>query len=255
MMGRLAERVCFVTGGASGIGAAIVKKLVEDGATVVAADINFEAAQAFVESLGAPSKHVVPVRLDVRDADAFRAAVQKTADDFGNVHALFNNAGTGGQSALDDITRERFDNMMAINAFSVVAGTQAAAAVMRKQSFGKIINTCSIAGRKAFPGHVLYAATKFAVRAMTQGFAQELGGSNITVNAICPGMVHTPLWDPFSEDGVSGASLVDLYASGAALGRAAVPADIAGLAAFLASADSDYMTGQMITVDGGIIFD
>lgn len=253
-MERLAGQVCIVTGGASGIGTAITRKLASEGADVVIADINLAKAREVAESIKGNSA-ITAVELDVRDADAFKQVVQKIADDKGKVDVLYNNAGIGGQAGLDDISRERFDAMMAINVFSVVAGTQAAAAVMRRQKNGKIINTCSVSGRRVFPGHTLYGATKFAVRAMTLGFAQELAGDNIRVNAICPGMVHTPLWDDFNEHGLSGGALVDAYAQGVALGRAAQPNDISGVAAFLASSDADYITGQLFTVDGGLVFD
>ncbi|MGE4429726.1 MAG: SDR family NAD(P)-dependent oxidoreductase [Sphingobium sp.] len=253
-MSKLAGKICIVTGGASGIGFAIARKLTEEGASVVIADLDIARARDAARSLG-PSAAASAVELDVRDADAFLRVVQTVADEHGKVDVLFNNAGVGGQAGLDDISRERFDAMMAINVYSVVAGTQAAAAIMRQQGYGKIINTCSVSGRRVFPGHTLYGATKFAVRALTLGFAQELAKDGIRVNAICPGMVHTPLWDDFNEGGLSGGALVDAYAQGVALGRAAQPEDIAGAALFLASPDSDYITGQLITVDGGLAFD
>ncbi|WP_198046053.1 SDR family NAD(P)-dependent oxidoreductase [Novosphingobium aquimarinum] len=253
-MTKLAGKTCIVTGGASGIGLAIAHKLAGEGAKVVIADLNGAKAQDAVGAISSPIA-ASAVKLDVRDPAAFLQAVQAIADEHGAVDVLFNNAGVGGQAGLDDIDRERFEAMMSINVFSVVAGTQAAAAVMRKQGYGKIINTCSISGRRVFPGHTLYGATKFAVRALTLGFSQELAKDGIRVNAICPGMVHTALWDGFNEGGLTGGALVDAYAQGVALGRAAQPEDIAGAALFFASPDSDYITGQFITVDGGLVFD
>lgn len=253
-MVKLSGRVCMVTGGASGIGAAIVRRLIEEGAIVVIADIDMERACTFASTFE-DQKRVSAVSLDVRDPPAFSAAVQSVAQIHGGLHALYNNAGVGGQSTLEDMTRDRFDAMMAINVFSVIAGTQAAAAVMRVRGGGRIINTCSVSGRRVYPGYTLYGATKYAVRALTLGFAQELATDGIRVNAICPGMVHTPLWDAFNEDGLSGSALVDTYARGAALGRAGQPDDIAGMASFLASDDASYITGQLFTVDGGLVFD
>jgi meso-butanediol dehydrogenase / (S,S)-butanediol dehydrogenase / diacetyl reductase len=118
-----------------------------------------------------------------------------------------------------------------------------------------------VAGKRAYPKHVLYAATKFAVRALTQGFAQELADDGIRVNAICPGVVDTPLWETIAAEqtrrGVkqNRSDLVRDYGAGVLLGRASTPEDITGLALFLASEDSDYMTGQCVNIDGGIIFD
>lgn len=254
-MQKLAGRVCIVTGGASGIGAGMARRLASDGAAVVIADLDLAKAQEVAATMeGGPP--VTAIGLDVRDADAFNAAVAQVFEAHGRLDALFNNAGVSRQANIDEITRERFDDMMSINVYSVIAGTQAAAAVMRPQrGFGKIVNTCSVTGRRVMPGHTLYSITKYSVRALTVGFAQELGSSNICVNAICPGLVYTPLWDGVKENGMSGTTLVDTYGKAVALGRAAHPEEIAGTASFLASSDSDYITGQLITVDGGFALD
>jgi meso-butanediol dehydrogenase/(S,S)-butanediol dehydrogenase/diacetyl reductase len=253
-MKRLAGRVCIVTGGAGGIGAGMARRLASDGAVVVIADLDAAKAREVAASIaGGPP--VTAIELDVRDPVAFNVAVAQVFESHGRLDVLFNNAGIIRQAALDEITRERFDEMMSINVFSVIAGAQAAAAVMRPQGYGKIVNTCSVAGRRVMPGHSLYSVTKYSVRALTVGFAQELGSSNICVNAICPGLVHTPLWDGVKENGMSGKTLVDTYGQRVALGRAAQPEDIAGTAAFLASSDADYITGQLITVDGGFALD
>jgi len=250
-MGRLVGKVCFVTGAAGGIGAAIARRMAGEGAKVVLADRNVDGARR----VGATLPLAMAIELDVTDADAFAKSAADVAGQHGGIDVLFNNAGIGAYARLEEITPELFSRAMQVNAFSIIAGTQAVAPIMRRAGGGKIINTCSTAGKRAFPGHVLYAATKFAVRALTIGFAQELAPDGIRVNAISPGMVVTPLWDDMSEGGLSGAALVDAYAKTTALGRAAVPDDLTGTALFLASSDSDYVTGKLIDVDGGIIFE
>lgn len=248
---RLENKVCVVTGAASGIGLAIAQRLAGEGAILIVADRDFDGARRAANGIA----RAEAVELDVADAQQFSQVAAALADKHGGIDILFNNAGIGAQAALPDITRNGFEQAMAVNCWGVIAGTQAVAPIMRKRGYGKIINTCSTAGKRAFPGHVLYAATKFAVRALTIGFAQELAADGIRVNAISPGMVHTGLWDDMHQDGLSGSALVDAFAQTVALGRAAQPEDITGTALFLASPDSDYITGKLIDVDGGIIFE
>lgn len=250
-MMRLEGKICLITGGAGGIGAAMARRMAQEGATAIIADRDFAGAERVANDI----PRAEALELDVADAAAFAALAADIADRHGRIDVLCNNAGIGAAARLEDITPELFDRSMRINAFSIIAGTQAVAPIMRSSGGGSIINTCSTAGKRAFPGHVLYAATKFAVRALTIGFAQELAPDKIRVNAISPGMVHTPLWRDMTENGLSGAELVDAYAQATALGRAATPDDLTGTVIYLASSDSDYVTGKLIDVDGGIIFE
>jgi meso-butanediol dehydrogenase/(S,S)-butanediol dehydrogenase/diacetyl reductase len=202
------------------------------------------------------------ISLDVVDEQAMTEAAAATVERFGSLDVVFNNAGISMLTPLETITRAEFDRLMGVNVYGVVVGCKVAAEVMRNQpDGGKIINTCSCAGKRAAPLSALYVASKFAVRGLTQTFALELAPYGITVNAICPGIVDTPLWRPIADDLVSrgllydSADVLEMMSSQVPLGRPSVPDEVAGLAAFLASTDANYMTGQAVNIDGGLAFD
>jgi meso-butanediol dehydrogenase / (S,S)-butanediol dehydrogenase / diacetyl reductase len=260
-MQKLSKKVCFVTGAASGIGAALARHMALQGAAVALSDIHESGAQQVAADITAGGGRAIAIKTDASSPPAMLSAMQVTANSFGSLDVVFNNAGIPAACALDDITPDIFSEVMRVNAYSVVAGCQAAAKFMRGQHSGSIINTCSVAGKRGFPGHAVYSASKFAVRAFTQAFAQELAADGIRVNAICPGMIHTPLWEEVSSQqskrygAIDAATLVKNYSAGAALGRAGTPEDLMGVAVFLASSDSAYMTGQSINIDGGIVYE
>lgn len=257
----LQNKTCIVTGGAGGIGQAIVVALAEAGASVVVCDIDAGAASNVAGSLNARGLRAVAAQADVGDAQDMARVVDLACQSFGGVDVLFNNAGIPAMSPLDEIDYPFFERVMRINAFGVVAGTQAAARIMRPNRKGKIINMCSIAGKRGFPNNSTYSASKFAVRALTYAYAQELGPHGITVNAICPGMVETPLWDKISDEhakrgrDVPPKAILTARNDIIALGRHSQPSDLVGIAIFLASDGSDYITGQCINVDGGMVLD
>lgn len=253
-MGRLAGQVCAITGGASGIGAGIAARAVREGAHVVVLDIDADKAGAAAEDLRQAGS-AEALQLDVTDGPAFQVALQKISDAHGRLDVLINNAGIPGSLPLESITRQAFDRIMAINVYGIIAGTQAFAALALHGRCGKIINMCSIQSRQAAPGHALYAASKFAVRALTLSFAQELGPHGIRVNGICPGIIDTPIWQDIEINGVRGfAAAEPLIKNSVALGYGGTPDDVASAAVYLASRDGDYVTGQFLTVDGGIVF-
>jgi meso-butanediol dehydrogenase/(S,S)-butanediol dehydrogenase/diacetyl reductase len=158
------------------------------------------------------------------------------------------------------VTEEDFNRIMRVNGLGVLFGTQEAAKIFQSQGDGgKVVNTASIAGKEGFPLFPAYCASKFAVVSMTQSAARDLAGEKITVNAFCPGVVTTELWDQLDEDSRKvgetdrEGQLIEEFSEGILAGRASTPEDIAGLCVFLASADSDYITGQSINVDGGML--
>jgi meso-butanediol dehydrogenase/(S,S)-butanediol dehydrogenase/diacetyl reductase len=160
---------------------------------------------------------------------------------------------------LLDVTDENWRAIMDVNALGTLIGIQVGARHMIPRRYGKIINTSSIAGRQGYPSFAPYCASKFAVNALTQATARALAEHNITCNAFAPGVVNTPLWDRLDADlmsigdSASPGQAMDDFASAIIMGRPAAPADIVGTALYLASSDSDYMTGQVVMIDGGMV--
>ncbi|WP_111768740.1 SDR family NAD(P)-dependent oxidoreductase [Nakamurella deserti] len=257
MPDRLNDRTIVITGAASGIGAGFARGLAAEGAAVVVADLNLDAAQQVADGITAEGGRALAVRVDVTDRDQVRAGIDRAVAEFGRLDAYFNNAGVNKPEKFLDITKDAWDLIMNVNAFSVVIGTQEAAQqFLRQGGGGKIVNTASIAGRTGFPSFAPYSASKAAVISLTQAAARSLAADRITVNAFAPGVVATPLWTKLDKDLVDigeGDSGFDSMAGGILLGRAADPEDLVGTAVFLASRDSDYITGQVIPIEGGMI--
>ena len=257
MPSRLKNRTAVITGAASGIGAAIAAGLAAEGAAVGVADLNFPAAQAVVDRIVAEGGRAIAVRVDVTDREQVRAGIDAVVAEFGSLDVYFNNAGVNKPEKFLDITKDAWDLIMNVNAFGVVIGTQEAARqFLRQGTAGKVVNTASIAGRTGFPSFAPYSASKAAVISLTQAAARSLAGDRITVNAFAPGVVATPLWNKLDRDLVEigeGDAGFESMAGSILLGRAAEPDDIVPTAVFLASADSDYITGQVIPIEGGMI--
>jgi meso-butanediol dehydrogenase/(S,S)-butanediol dehydrogenase/diacetyl reductase len=255
--GRVEGRVVIVTGGGSGIGAAIARGLAGEGAAVSVVDRDAGAAEAVAAAIGEAGGQGLAVPADVTDRESVAAAVAATVERFGRLDAVFNNAGFNEPMRFLDITEENFRAIMEVNALGVLIGTQEAARQFLAQgSGGKIVNTASIAGRTGFPDFAPYSASKAAVISLTQAAARALAPHGITVNAFAPGVVATPLWTKLDADlermGAADAGF-DSMAAGILLGRPAQPEDIVPTALFLTAADSDYITGQVIPIEGGMI--
>ena len=257
MRGRIEGRVVVVTGGASGIGAAIARGCAAEGAAVVVADRDEPAAIAVVEGIEGDGGRALAVRVDVTDRDAVAAGIRTTVERFGRLDVVFNNAGFNEPMRFLDITEENFRRIMEVNALGVLIGTQEAARQFQAQgSGGKVVNTASIAGRTGFPDFAPYSASKAAVISLTQAAARALAPHGITVNGFAPGVVATPLWTKLDADLErmgAGDSGFDSMASSILLGRPAQPEDIVPTALFLAAPDSDYITGQIIPIEGGMV--
>lgn len=248
-----------VTGGGRGIGRGIALRLAADGHAVAINDVNKDGAEAVAAEITEAGGRAIAVPADVTDRAAVFAMVDRVAAELGSVDVMVANAGIAQVKPLLEVTPEDLQTIFSVNVFGVVYCLQAAAEKMIEQGTGgKIINAASIAGHNGFDllGH--YSATKFAVRALTQAAAKELAKHRITVNAYCPGIVGTDMWDLIDEKlgaylGTAKGEALANYSQLIALGRVQTPDDVAGFVSYLASKDSDYMTGQSVMIDGGIV--
>jgi len=248
-------KVALITGGTSGIGLATAELFVARGAKVVVADIQEGLLGPLAE---AHPEQVVFTRTDVTDEEAIAAAVDTAVATFGRLDIMFNNAGTGGDpAAIVDAGAEGFDKTLALLARSVVLGHKYAARQMTKQGGGgSIVSTASAAGLQGGWSAVGYTAAKHAVIGIVRQAAAELGGLGIRSNAVAPGVIMTPIMakafgipPEHSEDFVN--FLAERVSDLQPIGRAGRPEDIAKAVAFLAGDDSEFMTGSVLTVDGG----
>lgn len=251
MAGRLAGKVAVITGGANGIGRATVLRFLDEGARVVAADLNPETAQEMLD-LAAKAGHAKDVRFvrtDVSKEDQVAAAIKLATDTFGRLDCVFNNAGVVG--AFGPITHqsvEDWDYTFAVLVRGVFLGIKYAARVMKAQGQGgSIINTASIAGLSGGDGPQAYSAAKAAVINLSRAVAVELAGDKIRVNAICPGGILTPLLHRGNPDLLS-ETLQKLQP----WPEAGQPEHIAAVALFLASDDARFVTGAHLVADGGL---
>lgn len=279
-MGRLDTKTCIVTGAARGIGRGIAEALLAEGANVVFADLadavkDVAAAANDARANGASSNgggsngaktngggggRAIGITVDVTDRAAVKAMIEETVTTFGRLDVKFNNAGVNKPMNFLDVTEDNWNFIMKVNALGVLIGIQEAAKQMIAQGGGgKIVNTASVASRQGFGNVAPYCASKFAVLALTQSAARDLAPHGITVNGFAPGVVNTPLWEQLDKDLMDlGASerpgqAIAEFSAGILLQRPATPKDIVGTTTFLASADSDYMTGQIMMIDGGMI--
>ena len=257
-MGRVQDRVVVVTGGAGGIGAAACRALAAEGARVVVADLDADAAARLAEAIRGEGGEASAVGVDVTDRMQVRAMVQAAVDAYGALHVIFNNAGMNRPRDFMDVDEENFDEIVRVNAWGVIVCTQEAARQMIAQGTGgKIVNTGSIASRQGYWEFVPYCVAKFGTLAITQATARGLIEHGITVNAFAPGVVDTPMWVGLNadlrsiHDQPASADPMRDFAGGTLVGRAARPEELAPFLVYLASSESDYMTGQMYMVDGG----
>ena len=257
MAARMTGRTVIVTGGASGIGAGIASALAGEGANVVIADLNLEAATAQAAKIAGAGGKAIAAKVDVTNRESVVAGIALAVETYGRLDCYFNNAGFNKPLKFLDVTEENFNAIMKVNVWGVLVGTQEAAKQFIKQGTGgKVVNTASIAGRTGYPSFAPYSASKASVISLTQAAARALAEHKITVNAFSPGVVATPLWttlDKDLEEIGEGDSGFDSMSSAILLGRPAEPKDIAPTALFLASSDSDYITGQTMAIDGGMI--
>ena len=258
--GRVQDRVVIVTGGAGGIGSAACRAIAAEGGKVLVADLDAERAHAVADGIVANGGVADSIGVDVTDRAQVRAMVAKSVDTFGELNVIFNNAGMNRPRGFMDVDQANFEQIVRVNTWGVIVCTQEAARQMIAQgSGGKVVNTGSIAGRQGFWDFVPYCVAKFGTLAVTQATARGLIEHGITVNAFAPGVVDTPMWVGLNEDiraihdEPAESDPMREFATGTLVGRPATPEEIAPFLVYLASSESDYMTGQMYMVDGGQI--
>ena len=257
---RLKGRNIVVTGAGSGIGAGVAADLADNGANVVVADINVENGAKVADRISKAGGKAVVVPVDVSNRESIKKMIAETVEAFGSLDVIFNNAGIIQTAAYLEITEADWKRLMDVNGLGVLMGTQEAAKQMIAQGRGgKIINTASIGAKQGYPQFAHYCASKFAVAALTQAAARAFAEHKITVTCFGPGVVHTALWDQlnreFMEKGISSkpGQAINDFSTDILLGRYSTPRDIVGVTTFLASSDSDYITGQTVMVDGGMV--
>ena len=259
-MTRFAGQTVFVTGGNKGIGRGIAKRFAEEGAKVAIAAIEKDTASAAAEIAGETGAEILGIALDVTDAKAIQEAYGEAEAKLGAISVSVQNAGVITIARVENLTEREWDLNLDVNTKGVFLCCQEAIRRFRASGTkGRLINTASGQARQGFIYTPHYAASKFGVVGLTQSLAKELAREGITANAICPGIIHTEMWD--YNDRVWGQMLGEYgpgelmaeWVEGIPMGRAGTPAEVGALVAFLASQDAAYITGQTINVDGGLI--
>jgi meso-butanediol dehydrogenase/(S,S)-butanediol dehydrogenase/diacetyl reductase len=261
MTDRLAGTHVLITGAGGGIGAATARRLASEGAELLLADLNAEPLQTIARELGQPY-----VQTDVTQAADIQRMLDAAYQRWGRLDVLFNNAGVAWARPMLELTEDDWDRLMAVNLRAVFFVLQGAARRMRSQPpmsgselRGKLIQTASIAAFRGGQNYMLhYNASKAGVVSVTRTAANVLAPDRITSNCICPGAVDTPMWTRIDADWaeIEGLAVGEAWRRRTAvipLGRPEQASDVAGVVAFLASRDSDYMTGQALIVDGGLV--
>ena len=257
-MGRLANRVALVSGGASGIGKASAVRLAEEGAKVVVADIDAELGQQTVGAIQDNSGTATFMRLDVTNESQWQECVAATVDVYGGLNILVNNAGIAVGGSILTMTLEDWQRQQAINLDGVFLGVKYAIPAMIESGNGSVINISSVAGIKGSANLAAYNATKGGVRLFTKGVARECSANRwpVRVNSVHPGVIETPIWDKMNpellEAGMNTMDLESMAEQVVPTGQLGKPLDIANGVVFLASDESSYMTGTELIIDGGL---
>lgn len=240
----LKGKTAIVTGGTRGIGFAIVKKYLENGANVAIAGSRQESVEKALEKLPEYEGRIMGIWPDICSPDEVAEAFASVKEKFGSIDILANNAGLSSRTSLYEYTLEEFSKIMDINVKAVFVCSQAAARIMKEQGGGVIINTSSMVGEYGQPSGCGYPTSKFAVNGLTKSLARELAKDKIRVNAVAPGVTRTDMLSALPQE------MVDRISAGIPLGRVGEPLDIANAYLFLASELSSYVTGITLRVDG-----
>jgi len=238
--------LALVTGGGSGIGRAIAERLAAEGARVAIADIDGDGAKRAAAEIG---KGAIAIRLDVSDSGSVRAGVGEALAQLGKLEALVNNAGWDKVEPFVKASEETWDKVLAINLRGPIAVTRAVLDGMLERRAGWIVSISSDAGRVGSSGEVVYSAAKAGLIGFSKALAREVARANVHVNVVCPGPTNTPL---LAQVGADNPNLVQALGRAVPFGRIGEPEDLAGAVAFLLSDDAAFITGQTLSVSGGL---
>ncbi|MGV7276943.1 3-oxoacyl-ACP reductase FabG [Mycobacterium persicum] len=244
MMSLLNGQTAVVTGGAQGLGLAIAERFVAEGARVVLGDVNLEATEAAAQKLGGDAV-AAAVRCDVTKADEVETLIRRAVEFFGGLDVMVNNAGITRDATMRNMTEEQFDQVISVHLKGTWNGTRLAAAIMRENKRGAIVNMSSVSGKVGMVGQTNYSAAKAGIIGMTKAAAKELAHVGVRVNAIAPGLIRSAMTEAMPQ------RIWDQKLAEVPMGRAGEPSEVASVALFLASDLSSYMTGTVLDVTGG----
>jgi 3-oxoacyl-[acyl-carrier protein] reductase len=254
----LAGKVALVTGGSRGLGRAMAQALGEAGAAVALVARGLDAASQAADDLAGQGIRAIAVQADITDTAQVDRMVETVTNDLGRIDVLVNNAGIYRAAATLDVSEDHWDAIMTINAKAVFFATQAVLPVMIAQKSGAIVNLASMAGKIGSKTNLPYNASKAAVVSMTKSLALAHAADGIRVNCVCPGFVETDMWTMVARDqgallGMTADEFTRQRRAQVPLGRMEKPEDVASVIGFLASPRAGYMTGQALSVDGGLV--
>ena len=248
----MADRVALVTGGGGGIGSAIAQALAADGRAVAVADLSESSAAATVEALTADGGRGLAVPMDITDAGSVSAGVALVVDQLGPVDILVNNAGWDEMRPFLETEEPFWDRVIDVNFKGCLRVTHAVLPGMVERGFGRVINIGSDAGRVGSSLESVYSGAKGGVIAFTKTLAREVARDGVTANTVCPGPTRTPMLEGMAGEGERGQKLIDALTRAVPMRRLGEPADVAAAVAFLASDAAGYVTGQTLSVSGGL---